>query len=64
MTYETSCEIIYQRILVLIPQHPEIKDFKNPWDLFKVPEFQCSDLNPTYAMVAIALAKAQNASRS
>lgn len=47
------------RILALIPMHPEILEFSSPFRLFDIPEFSCSDLNPTLAQAWNALVTAK-----
>lgn len=59
MDYGTTGEELVKRIRALIPANPQIKDMTDPFALFKVPGFDCSDLDVTYAMAGAALAKAQ-----
>lgn len=56
--YQSTTEALVKRISVLIPAHPEIMDME-PFDLFKVDGFDCSDLQPSLAQASWALAKAK-----
>jgi hypothetical protein len=58
--HEATARELERRILALIPDHPEILDMADSWDLFKVPGFKCSDLRPSLAQAAMALASAKN----
>ena len=44
-----------KRIDDLIADHPEILDLEDPWGLFKIKEFKCKDLQPTFAQACAAL---------
>lgn len=57
--YGFTADVLTQRILALIPAHPEILTFTNAWQLFKVPGFECRDLEPSMAQADGTLAKAQ-----
>lgn len=61
MTYDDAAHKLRDRILALIPAHPEIMVMTSAWDLFKVDGFHCKDLEPTLAMASCALASAKNA---
>lgn len=50
---------LQDRILALIPDHPNIMQLKDPWGLFKIPEFRCNDLGPSFSQASWALASAQ-----
>jgi len=50
---------LLNRILKLIPQHKEILEMAEPFDLFKIKEFECSDLQPSLAQAQWALTKAK-----
>lgn len=58
-SYATTAEALKDRILQMIPAHPEILQFKSAWDLFNVPEFRCGDLAPSLGQATWALAAAQ-----
>ena len=45
--YESTANILRDRIVALIPTHPEILDMDNAWDLLKIPDFDCKDLQPS-----------------
>lgn len=47
------------RIVALIPDHPEILDLESCWDLFNVDGFKCDDLQPSMAQAGWALAAAK-----
>ena len=59
MTYAQTAELLVDRIVALIPSHPEILTMDEPWPLFKIAEFKCDDLQPTYAQACAALAEAK-----
>jgi hypothetical protein len=46
------------RILVLIPTHPEIMQFRDANQLFKVSGFKCADLGSSYMQANFAMARA------
>ena len=48
-----------QRILDLIPAHPEIMRMERPHALFLIPGFHCNDFAPPLAQTYCALGKAQ-----
>lgn len=60
--YEGTAQKLVERIVALIPTHPEILEMRSPWDLFHVPEFECSDLAPSLAQAQWALARAKRLS--
>lgn len=47
------------RILDLIPAHPEILNIDDAWGLFKVPGFRCDDLGPSLSEADAALSQAK-----
>lgn len=57
--YVAAAERLVERILALIPTRPEILTLDSPWGLFKVPGFECSDLDPSLAQAGWALAEAK-----
>jgi len=57
--YSSTADSFVTRILALIPEHPYILEMDSPWALFKVPGFDCADLQPTMYQAEWALAKAQ-----
>lgn len=59
MSYESSLEILIDRIFELIPENMEILDFDQPWALFSISEFKVDDLSPSYMQAAVALNKAK-----
>lgn len=59
MGYEEAGQELKRRIMALIPDHPEIMDLPDPWGLFKVPGFECGDLQPSYAMAGAAMDEAR-----
>lgn len=48
-----------ERIFQLIPEHPEILEMEDVWDLFKIKEFDCQDLAPSLFQASWALAHAR-----
>lgn len=61
MRYQSTADTLRDRILALIPQHPEILDIKSCWDLFKVEGFTCGDLDVTMFQAGWALSAAKQA---
>ena len=59
MMYEQTANTLRDRIVALIPDHPEIMDMESPWDLFKVDGFDCGDLAPSLYQAGYALAAAK-----
>lgn len=56
----TSCaEKLRDRIVALIPAHPEILELNDAWDLFKIEGFKCDDLGPSLAQADWALSAAK-----
>jgi hypothetical protein len=59
MTYEETADELVKRILLIIPDHPELLEMDNdPWKLFKM-GLKCDDLSPTLFQASWALAKAK-----
>jgi len=56
--YSNTADLLVERIKALIPEHPQILEMKEPWDLFKVSGFDCDDLGPSLFQASWALAKA------
>ncbi|HDZ25067.1 hypothetical protein LCGC14_1555360 [marine sediment metagenome] len=57
--YESTGNELRDRILALIPDHPEILTLDSCWDLFKVSGFDCRDLQPSLAQAGWALTSAR-----
>ncbi len=57
--YGLTTQKLRDRILELIPEHPEILGINNPFDLFKIEGFDVSDLEPSLAQATVALASAK-----
>ena len=57
--YASTADELANRILSLIPAHPEIMTLASPFDLFKVDGFYCSDLSPSLFQASHALAAAR-----
>jgi len=58
-TYGATADELCCRIFALIPKHPEVLEMKSAFDLFKIDDFDCSDLEPSFMQAACALAKAK-----
>jgi hypothetical protein len=43
MNYEQAVNALGERILALIPKHPEILTITGPFQLFEIPGFKCDD---------------------
>lgn len=57
--YENTANQLRDRILRLIPKHPEIMDLESPWDLYKIEGFKTADLQPTLFQASWALQHAK-----
>ena len=57
--YEQSTQELKRRILVLIPTNPHIMEMADPFQLFRIPGFNCDDLSPSLAMSSMALSLAK-----
>jgi len=57
--YMTATDELTNRILKLIPDHPEIMALESPFDLFKVAGFDCKDLDPSLMQASFALSNAR-----
>ena len=58
-SYESIADELKDRILKLIPDHPEILTLESSWDLLSVDGFKCNDLDPSMAQAGWALATAR-----
>lgn len=58
--YEATANELVNRILALIPDHPEILGMEEPWGLHKIKGFQCDDLQPTLYQASWALVRAKH----
>lgn len=58
--YETTVDELKDRILALIPKHPEIMTINSPFDLLGIEGFECGDLAPSHAQASFALSKARS----
>lgn len=54
----SNIETFIERILAILPIHPEILESRDPWKLFDVEEFHCKDLDLTYAQAQLAFDEA------
>lgn len=59
-SYNASANLLAERILAFIPAHPEIMEFKDPYQLFRVEGFKCDDIGPSYFQASWALNQAMN----
>jgi hypothetical protein len=57
--YQKTADTLVERIKALVPAHPEVLTMNSAWDLFKISDFKCDDIGPSYAQAAWALRKAQ-----
>jgi len=55
--YQATIEILYERIVKLLPQHPEILEMQSPFELFKIKEFNTLGLDTTLAQAVAVLSK-------
>jgi hypothetical protein len=61
MQYELTANELVKRIEALVPAHPEILTMESAWDLFKVKELKCDDLQPSLFQAGWALGQVQRA---
>jgi hypothetical protein len=61
--YTATADELVNRILALIPKHPEILTIESPFGLFDIEGFKCNDLEPTLAQAGWALGKARQQHR-
>jgi hypothetical protein len=59
INYEDTANQLMERILSLIPEHPEIMKMDSPWDLFKIEGLNYDDLAPSMAQADWAMQRAQ-----
>ena len=57
--YEATAEELTNRILALVPSHPEILEIKDVFDLFKIEGFKCDDIAPSWFQAQWSLAQAK-----
>ena len=58
--YESVANTLKDRIVALIPDHPEILTMKDAGDLFQIEGFECGDLEPSFYQASWALSHAQD----
>lgn len=61
--YQDTIEELKRRIEALLPTNPKILMLNNPMELHQVPGFECDDLSPRLAQIAVALDLAKNEAR-
>ena len=59
MTYETTINELVKRIVPVIKRHPQLMNTTDAWELFKYPEFDCRDLQPSLAQAFGAFEQAK-----
>lgn len=59
MNYEDTANELVKRIVSLIQSHPELANTTDTWQLFKYPEFDCKDLQPSLSQAFWAFEKAK-----
>ena len=62
--YASTADQLVDRIVALIPEHPEILDMTDPWSLLKVEDFKCGDLGPSFFQASWALVRAKKVYRA
>jgi len=62
--YTHSSELLYDRIVKLISQYPEILELKSAFELAKIPAFDLKGLDVTYQEVVDTLDKVQRDQRA
>ena len=53
--YESTANVLRDRITALIPAHPEILNMDSAFELFRIPCFNCDDLEPSIPQARWAL---------
>lgn len=61
--YTRSTDLLYKRLVKLIPKHPEILELKSAFDLSKIKSFDLKGLDVTYTEVVAILDKVQQEHR-
>lgn len=59
MSYSRDIVDLSERILALMPSHPEILETRDPFELFDIDAFYCKDLGPSAGQASIALQEAK-----
>ncbi len=62
--YVSTAHHLADRIVDLIPSHPEILQMHDAFKLFKIEGFKCDDLGPSLAQASWALREAQRRYKS
>lgn len=58
--YEKTADELVNRILVIAPENKEkLLTMEDPFELFKINGFSCSDIEPSFAQACWALQKAK-----
>jgi len=57
--YAATADELTRRIMALIPSNPQILDMSNPWDLFDISGFECSDIGPSLYQAGWSMRMAQ-----
>ncbi len=57
--YTDTANALKDKILAIIPDHPEILDMDEPGGLFKIEGFDCNDLAPSLFQAQWALGRAK-----
>lgn len=57
--YASTANKLADRIEALIPSHPEILTMSDPFQLFKLADFNCDDIGPSLFQASWALREAQ-----
>lgn len=57
--YQGTADELTNRILVLIPDNPQIMDMEKAWELYDIDDFKCDDLQPSTFQAGWALNKAK-----
>ena len=57
--YIRTAHAMADRIMELIPSHPEILSMNDVFELLKLKDFHCDDINPSLAQAAWALSEAK-----
>lgn len=52
-------EVLQERMIAVVRNHPELLQSVNIWDVYNYPEFNVDDLQPSLAQASLAFENAQ-----
>jgi hypothetical protein len=58
--YNAVGNALVDRIMALVPANPWLLYLESPWEVLKVPGFDCEDLRPSHFQMCWALARVRH----